>query len=241
MLEVEGLCAGYGRVPVLDHVSLAIAAGERVAVVGPNGVGKTTLLKALIGLIPVESGRIEFAGAEVTREPSHQRARLGLSYVPQGRELFANLSVRDNLRMGVLGGALGGALDESHALARVLALMPRLGPLLERAAGTLSGGEQQLVAIARALAPRPRLVLLDEPSEGIQPSLVEAILAVLRALADEPGAPPPALLVVEQNLDFVAALAGRALIMQRGRLVREVAPEALSDPEVTRALLGGGD
>ena len=237
MLEVEGLCAGYGRVPVLDHVSLAIAAGERVAVVGPNGVGKTTLLKALIGLIPVESGRIEFAGAEVTREPSHRRARLGLSYVPQGRELFANLSVRDNLRMG----ALGGALDESQALARVLALMPRLGPLLERAAGTLSGGEQQLVAIARALAPRPRLVLLDEPSEGIQPSLVEAILAVLRALADEPGAPPPALLVVEQNLDFVAALAGRALIMQRGRLVREVAPEALSDPEVTRALLGGGD
>jgi branched-chain amino acid transport system ATP-binding protein len=227
MLAVEGLCAGYDRIPVLDGIDLVVGAGERVAIVGANGTGKTTLLKALMGLVPATAGRVRFAGTDITAAPAHRRARLGIGYVPQGRELFPALSVRDNLRMG----CLARAVDEDRALERATELFPALGPLLDRAGGSLSGGEQQLVALARALCGAPPLLLLDEPSEGIQPSIVAEIGAVLAGLR---GADAPALVLVEQNLDFVAALADRVLVMQRGRIVREVAPEA------ARHLLGVG-
>jgi branched-chain amino acid transport system ATP-binding protein len=219
MLAVEGLHAGYGRIPVLAGVDLAVGAGERVAIVGANGAGKTTLLKALIGLVPATAGKVRFAGADITAAPAHRRARLGIGYVPQGRELFGALSVRDNLRMG----CIARAVEENHALERVSALFPALGPLLARAGASLSGGEQQLVALARALCGVPRLLLLDEPSEGLQPSLVAEIGAALAGLRGGDG---PGLVLVEQNLNFVAALADRVLVMERGRIVREATPDA---------------
>ncbi len=233
MLEVSGLRAAYGRIPILYGIDLEIQAGEVVGILGHNGMGKTTLMKTLIGLVPATDGSIVFDGVDVTRERADRRARRGMGYVPQGREIFPRLSVRENLRMAAL--AAGGS-DES-AVDEVLADFPRLESLLDREGSALSGGEQQILAIARCLCTRPRLILLDEPTEGIQPSIVEQIaenLAVLRA------ARGLTVVLVEQNLDFTAALSTRVLLIQKGEIVRALPPESLRDSEIIEEFVGVG-
>ncbi|MBV9590239.1 MAG: ABC transporter ATP-binding protein, partial [Hyphomicrobiales bacterium] len=175
-LVVQGLCTGYGRIPILNGVDFTVDEGEFVGILGHNGMGKTTLLKALMGYLPATSGRVHFAGDDITALEPHRRARLGLGYVPQGREIFPGLTVHDNLRMGCIERSDAG---EDEIIAKVLEEFPRLKPLLNRVGGALSGGEQQLLAVARCLCCGPRLVLLDEPTEGIQPSIIEEIVETL--------------------------------------------------------------
>jgi branched-chain amino acid transport system ATP-binding protein len=231
MLEVKGLHAGYGAVPVLTGISLAVQGGGFVGILGHNGMGKTTLLRTLIGLLPATSGKVRLAGADITHAPPHQRARRGLGYVPQGRAIFAGLSVRDNLRFAV--AAKGGG--EPDALEQVLSELPRLKPLLDRPGGALSGGEQQLLALARCLIQAPRLMLLDEPTEGIQPSIIETIAEKLAQLRASRGL---TVILVEQNLDFIKALADHVLVIHKGRIVREVAPAQLEDPAIVSEFIG---
>jgi len=185
-------------------------------------MGKTTLLRALIGILPATAGEIRFDGVPITRASSHRRARLGIGYVPQGRGIFPGLSVRDNLRFAV--AALGRR--QGDAIEAILAELPRLKDLLDRPGGALSGGEQQLLALARTLIQGPRLVLLDEPTEGIQPSIVEEIIERLRLLRQQRGL---TILLVEQNIDFIKALSDRVLLIQKGAIVRELAAAELSD------------
>jgi branched-chain amino acid transport system ATP-binding protein len=175
MLNVQGLRTGYGRIPILNGVSFAVNEGEFIGILGHNGMGKTTLLKALMGFLPATGGLVRLDGNDVTAAAPYRRARLGFGYVPQGREIFPGLTVYDNLRMGCTQQAGG----EQDTIADVLEEFPRLKPLLDRSGGALSGGEQQLLAIARCLCGKPRLVLLDEPTEGIQPSIIDEIVEVL--------------------------------------------------------------
>jgi branched-chain amino acid transport system ATP-binding protein len=175
MLNVTGLRTGYGRIPILNGVSFAVNEGEFIGILGHNGMGKTTLLKALMGFLPATGGHVRFDNDDVTAAEPYRRARLGLGYVPQGREIFPGLTVYDNLRMGCTTQA--GA--EQDIIEPVLEEFPRLKVLLDRPGGALSGGEQQLLAIARCLCGKPRLVLLDEPTEGIQPSIIDEIVETL--------------------------------------------------------------
>lgn len=199
MLEVSDLAAGYGRIPILGDVSFSVAPGEFVGVLGHNGMGKTTLLRALMGYIPATAGQIVLEDADITRVEPYRRARAGMGYVPQGREIFPGLSVRDNLRMGAVGRPRG----EDAAIESALETFPRLKPLIDRPGGALSGGEQQLLAIARCLAGNPRLILLDEPTEGIQPSIIDEIAETLLGLRSRGAL---TMILVEQNLDFIATL-----------------------------------
>jgi amidase len=216
VLEVHDLRAGYGYVPVLHGVSLRVDAGQALGIVGHNGMGKTTLMKTIVGLLPATGGSINIDGVDVTREPAHARSRRGLSYVPQGRGILPGLSVHDNLRLAWTGDS---DETEQEAVDRVVGLFPRLAPLLDRRGGLLSGGEQQLLAIARALVPNPWIVLLDEPSEGIQPSLIQEIGHILSRLRRDAGL---ALVIVEQNLDLVLDVATKIAVMERGRIEREL-------------------
>jgi branched-chain amino acid transport system ATP-binding protein len=220
MLEAADLRSGYDGVPVLAGLSVSVAQGEFVGVLGHNGMGKTTLLRTLVGILPATSGEIRFEGAPITLAPPHQRARLGIGYVPQGRGIFPGLSVRDNLRFAAVAVGRKQKLDE------ILAEFPRLEVLLDRPGGALSGGEQQLLALARALIQQPRIVLLDEPTEGIQPSIIEEIIELLRLLRKQRGL---TMLLVEQNVDFIKALSDRVLLIQKGLIIREFVPDAISD------------
>jgi len=231
MLDVRGLRTGYGRIPILNGVSFAVNEGEFIGILGHNGMGKTTLLKALMGFLPATGGRVQFAGDDITALEPHRRARLGLGYVPQGREIFPALTVHDNLRMGC---SKQGS-DELETIAEVLEQFPRLKPLLERLGGALSGGEQQLLATARCLCGKPRLVLLDEPTEGIQPSIIDEIVETLQRLRASSGL---TMILVEQNLDFIAALSQRILIIQKGAITREVQPGELGDPSLVGEFIG---
>jgi branched-chain amino acid transport system ATP-binding protein len=231
MLDVRGLRTGYGRIPILNGVSFAVNEGEFIGILGHNGMGKTTLLKALMGFLPATGGRVQFSGDDITALEPHRRARLGLGYVPQGREIFPALSVHDNLRMGC---SKQGS-DELETIAEVLEQFPRLKPLLERLGGALSGGEQQLLAMARCLCGKPRLVLLDEPTEGIQPSIIDEIVETLQRLRASSGL---TMILVEQNLDFIAALSQRILIIQKGAITRELQPGELGDPSLVGEFIG---
>lgn len=233
VLRVVDLRAGYGTTPVLDGVDLEVQPGEMVAVLGRNGVGKTTLLRTIMGLLPTRGGQILWnGGTDIGRLPAHRRARLGLAYVPQGREIFAGLSVRENLRLG----AMARARDADR---RVEVLLSEFGVLRGRLAargGSLSGGQQQLLALARGLIASPKMLLLDEPSEGIQPSFLEQILERVRAANRDQGV---AVLLVEQNLEFAGALAERAYIMNKGRVVHELpVAKIVDDPEIQREYMG---
>src|SRR4051794_36933456 len=231
MLDVQGLRTGYGRIPILNGIGFAVGEGEFVGVLGHNGMGKTTLLRALMGFLPATGGRVQFAGTDVTAMEPYRRARLGLGYVPQGREIFPDLTVYDNLRMGC--SKQGGL--EQDTMSAVLEEFPRLKTLLDRVGGALSGGEQQLLAIARCLCGKPRLVLLDEPTEGIQPSIIDEIVETLQRLRAKSGLTT---ILVEQNLDFIAALSQRILIIQKGAIIREVAPGELGDASLVGEFVG---
>jgi branched-chain amino acid transport system ATP-binding protein len=230
VIACQGLEAGYGRIRILNGVSLEIASGSAVGILGHNGMGKTTLLRTLMGLIPATAGTVHLDGHDITQAPTHARARRGLAYVPQGRQIFPGLTVAENLRMAAVAAGKPPATVE-----RVLTEFPELTRLLDRSGGALSGGEQQLLALARALCTEPRLLLLDEPTEGIQPSIVQAIAERLASLRRSRGL---TLLLVEQSLDFIHALSDRVLLIQRGRIVRELAPDALEAQEILDAFVG---
>ncbi len=209
MLRLDEVQAGYGRVAVLHGVSLVLEAGEILCLMGRNGAGKTTLLRAIMGLVPVGAGAITLGGARLDRLPAHGMAAAGLGYVPQGRRLFAGLSVAENLEIGLMAGGGDDALRDE-----VLGLFPRLAARLGQRAETLSGGEQQMLALARALCLRPRVLLLDEPTEGLQPSMIAAIREVVAAKR----AQGVAVLLVEQRLDAVLPVADRVAFIETGRM-----------------------
>ena len=233
MLAVEGLKAAYGRIPILHGIDLNVAKGEFVGILGHNGMGKTTFLKTLIGLLRPTAGSIELNGQNITRMPAYKRNLNGMGYVPQGRDIFPNLSVLDNLRIAMAMHKVA----EEQVLEEVLETFPRLKPLLERSGRVLSGGEQQILALARCLCGGPSLLLLDEPTEGIQPSIIEEIIEILNGLRTSRNL---TIILVEQNLDFIASLSQRVHIIQRGQLVNEVSPDQLSDPELVREFVGMG-
>jgi urea ABC transporter ATP-binding protein UrtE len=233
VLRLDGVVAGYGRTKVLQGLSLDLSTGEIVAVLGRNGVGKSTLLKAIIGAVPVSSGTITLDGQRVERLPAYARARRGLAYVPQGREVFPGLSVLQNLRVAAYASRQP---DWSDRLDRVLEEFPILAERRQARAGSLSGGQQQILAVARALMTDPRVMLLDEPSEGIQPSIVDQIAETIHAINADRGI---SVVLVEQNLDFAAELATRAYLMEKGQVVRELTPtEVLNDRDLQREYMG---
>jgi urea transport system ATP-binding protein len=211
VLTAEGLNQYYGGSHILRNVGFEARAGEITVVLGRNGVGKTTLLKSLMGVVPVRTGRIVLGGADITRASPYERVRAGIGYVPQGREIFGRLTVEENLRMG-LASRPGGA----PVPAELFELFPVLRQMLHRRGGDLSGGQQQQLAIARALAAGPKLLMLDEPTEGIQPSIIKEIGRVIRMLADRGTM---AIVLVEQYYDFAAELADQYLVMERGEVV----------------------
>jgi len=211
MLSVRGLDQYYGGSHTLRSIDLEVPAGSCTALLGRNGVGKTTLLRCLVGELPVRRGTVELGGADVTPLPSYERARLGMGYVPQGREIFSRLTVSENLRVGETAAG-GGATVERAELEE---LFPILRTMRNRRGGDLSGGQQQQLAIARALISRPRLLLLDEPTEGIQPSTIKEIGRVLRALL----ARKMTIVLVEQYLDFALELAEHCAVLSRGEIV----------------------
>lgn len=231
MLRVADLHAGYGRIPILAGLSLQVAEGEFIGILGHNGMGKTTLLRTLMGFLPVTAGSVDFEGRAITRLPPYERVRAGIGLVPQGREIFPSLSVLENLRMGCV--AFAG--NEGDIIEELLGEFPRLKPLLDRPGGALSGGEQQLLAIARCLCTRPRLILLDEPTEGIQPSIVEEIIETLLRLRARGGL---TMLLVEQDLEFISALSQRVMVIQKGIITREILPTELEDPRLVSEFVG---
>jgi urea transport system ATP-binding protein len=215
MLQVSDINQFYGGSHILRGVSFEATAGEVLVVLGRNGVGKTTLLKSLMGLVPVKSGQIRFEGADLMREPPYSRVRRGIGYVPQGREIFARLTVEENLRMGLAYRPAGEPVP-----AELFELFPVLKAMLQRRGGDLSGGQQQQLAIARALAAKPKLLVLDEPTEGIQPNIIKDIGRVIRQLATRGlDGQPMAIVLVEQYYDFAAELADHYIVMQRGVVI----------------------
>jgi urea ABC transporter ATP-binding protein UrtE len=226
ILSIEGLRSGYGGKPVLQGVNLSVRDREIMAVIGRNGVGKSTLMKAVIGLLPATEGAIRFNGAEIARETPHMRARRGIGYVPQGREVFPRMTVEENLQVGL---SISGA--RSADFEPVYAYFPILKERRRQAAGTLSGGQQQQLAIGRVLVGQPTLLLLDEPSEGIQPSIVQDIARIVVDLNRRTGL---TVVLVEQNIDMIRAMAQRCYVMDKGRVVAELTSAMLDDSEVVR-------
>ena len=211
MLGVEGLNQYYGGSHILRNVALEAKLGEVTVILGRNGVGKTTLLKSLMGVVPVKTGKVTLDGKDITRSTSYERVRAGIGYVPQGREIFGRLTVEENLRMGLATRPGGTPIP-----AELFDLFPVLNQMLQRRGGDLSGGQQQQLAIARALAAGPKLLMLDEPTEGIQPSIIKDIGRVIRMLADRKTM---AIVLVEQYYDFAAEIADQYLVMERGEVV----------------------
>ncbi len=211
MLNVDNLNQYYGGSHILRNVALEAKLGEVTVILGRNGVGKTTLLKSLMGVVPVKTGKVSLDGKDITKATSYERVRAGIGYVPQGREIFGRLTVEENLRMG-LAIKLGG----TPIPAELFELFPVLKQMLQRRGGDLSGGQQQQLAIARALAAGPKLLMLDEPTEGIQPSIIKDIGRVIRMLADRKTM---AIVLVEQYYDFAAEIADQYLVMERGEVI----------------------
>jgi branched-chain amino acid transport system ATP-binding protein len=233
VLEVRNLSVAYGAAPALWDVSLSIARGELVCVVGPNGAGKTTLINAIAGLNRARGGSIVMEGRDLARVAPHRFCSAGIAIVPEGRRLFAGMSVRENLE---IGSYLRDARRErARSLDYVCTLFPAVREKLDAAAGSLSGGQQQMVAIGRALMARPRLLLLDEPSLGLSPAIVLAMFDAIREVNDA----GTAVLLVEQNVAMALDLARRAYLLEEGRMVAEGTPESVfAQPELRRAYLG---
>jgi len=229
-LSVDNLESGYGTIRVLGGVSFALADAQILGVLGRNGMGKSTLIRCLAGLLPATAGRIALDEDDITRLPVHARARRGMTTIVQGRGIFPRLTVRENLDMGRIAGGRGkrSRLDE------VIGYFPRLGERLDQAAGTLSGGEQQMLAIGRGLMTHPRLMLLDEPSDGIMPILVQQIAEILREINRRERM---TILIVEQNVPMVFAMTDRCIILEKGRIVAEGGRDDISRSEVMREYL----
>jgi branched-chain amino acid transport system ATP-binding protein len=223
LLGATQLRSGYATGDVLQGISIEIGRGEVVGVLGRNGVGKSTLMRTLIGLLPTRSGTIEFLGRDITRERADVRAQRGIGYVPQGREIFPHMSVLDNLRMGTFVNARGKPDFEL-----VYGCFPFLRERRSQRGGTLSGGQQEMLAIARALVNGPELLLLDEPSDGVQPSIVEEIGDTVVNLNAARGL---TVLIVEQNIDLVQKVASRAYVLDKGRVVRALSQGELKHTE----------
>lgn len=211
MLTVKNIHQYYGGSHILRDVSFTATLGKVTVLLGRNGVGKTTLLKSLMGLVPIKSGSIEFDGQSIQKKTPYERARAGMGFVPQGREIFARLTVEENLRMG-----LAYRSGSTPIPAELFELFPVLKQMINRRGGDLSGGQQQQLAIARALAPKPKLLILDEPTEGIQPSIIKDIGRVIRMLADRGDM---AIVLCEQYYDFAQELADDYLVMERGEVI----------------------
>jgi urea ABC transporter ATP-binding protein UrtE len=229
LIAANGLRAGYATGDVLQDVSIEVAPGEIVGVLGRNGVGKTTLMRALIGLLSVRSGSIIFRGEDITRRPANRRAALGIGYVPQGREVFAHMSVLDNLRMGQFINRTREFRPDD-----VYSYFPFLQDRSRQRAGTLSGGQQEMLAIARALVAGPDLLLLDEPSDGVQPSIVRDIGNFIVRLVEER---PLGVLIVEQNIELMQRAAQRAYVMDKGRVVAALGKKELLNTELLASYL----
>ncbi len=212
MLKIDGLNQYYGGSHILRDVGFELQQGKVTTLLGRNGVGKTTLLKCLVGLLPIRSGSIVFDGADISRLAPDARARTGIAYVPQGREIFPRLTVEENLLMGLAGRPSGEKIPP-----RIFEMFPVLQDMMRRRGGDLSGGQQQQLAIGRALAMRPKVLILDEPTEGIQPSIIKDIERAIRTLADEGSM---AILLVEQYYDFARSLADHYVVMSRGEVVK---------------------
>ena len=232
LLSVSALHAGYGSVEVLHGVSLTVAEGEIVTVLGANGAGKSTTLMTICGAVPARQGAITFAGQPINQLPAHEIVRRGISQVPEGRRIFPRLTVRDNLELG----AFQRQDDIAADLERVLELFPILRERAGQLGGTLSGGEQQMLAIARALMARPKLLLLDEPSLGLAPLMVAKIFEVIQAI-NRSGT---TILLVEQNANRALHIAQRGYVLETGRIVLEdTAPNLIHNADVKRSYLGG--
>jgi branched-chain amino acid transport system ATP-binding protein len=233
MYEVSNVAVHYGAAAAVSNVHLRIEPGELVVLVGPNGAGKSTLINAMAGVHPVAAGRLVVDGRDITREPPHRFCDQGIAIVPEGRRLFVNLSVRENLELGGYRGAARRMRAES--LRAVCTLFPALAERLELPAGALSGGQQQMVAIGRALMARPRFLLLDEPSLGLSPLIVRDLFRAIREI----NGSGVAVLLVEQNVAMALELARRAYVLDEGRIAAEGEPRQLmSQPQIQRAYLG---
>jgi len=228
MLAVTNLNQYYGGSHILRNVSFEAPAGKVTALLGRNGVGKTTLLRTLMGLVPAKSGQVNFEGNEITGIKPYERVRIGMGYVPQGREIFPRLTVEENLQMGLASRPHGSRVPE-----RIFEMFPVLRSMLRRRGGDLSGGQQQQLAIGRALAVGPRLLILDEPTEGIQPSIIKDIERAIHMLAANGET---AILLVEQYYDFARSLADQYLVMERGEIVARGAGSDMDRDDVRRLL-----
>ena len=230
MLDVKDIYAGYGQVEVLHGVSLNVAAGEILCVMGRNGAGKTTLLKSIMGIVQIADGSISLEDELINTLPGHEIPKRGIGYIPQGRRLFPELTVSENIEMGLMVRNVSSDTKDW-----VLDLFPRLRERLDQRAGTLSGGEQQMLATARALALRPKVLLLDEPTEGLQPSMIEQIRQVILKMKQEGFA----IILVEQRIDAVLALADRVTMIENGRSVETLTAKELgASPEKIKRYLG---
>ncbi len=235
MLEIKQLLVRYGAITALHDVSLSVKAGEIVTLIGANGAGKTTALRAISGLQPAAGGQILFDGHDISKIPSHEIVRLGLSHVPEGRMIFANLTVAENLQMGAFLQRDGDAIERERTF--VFTTFPRLKERLKQVAGTLSGGEQQMLAIGRALMGRPKFLMLDEPSLGIAPLLVRTIFEKIVEINRTHGI---TILLVEQNANLALEVSQRGYVLETGRLILQDQSSALrQNPQVKSAYLGG--
>lgn len=226
VLAVTGINVAYGQSQVIENLSLRAAAGEIVALMGLNGMGKTTFMKAVMGLLPVRRGKISVAGEDVTNAAPHERVAHGLGYVPQGRMVFPKLTVEEN----ILTGLRSARETIPEKLYRYFPVLQTMG---KRKGGDLSGGQQQQLVIARALASRPKVLLLDEPTEGIQPSVIKELAGILRAIRDEEGL---TIIVSEQVLSFASAVADRVIVLERGRAVHEGEHGKIEEDEIRKLL-----
>jgi branched-chain amino acid transport system ATP-binding protein len=235
LLEVDGISAAYGRVRVLSDVSLHVDAGEIVTLIGANGAGKTTTLRAISGLVKLTSGAIRLEGRDLSRRTPDEIVRLGIGHAPEGRRVFARMTVRENLELGAFTRSSRREFDEDYE--RVLDVFPRLRERLLQKSGTLSGGEQQMLAIGRALMSRPSILMLDEPSLGLSPILVQTIFGVIREIASR----GTTVLLIEQNARQALAIANRGYVLELGRIVlADSATNLLASEAVSAAYLGGG-
>jgi urea transport system ATP-binding protein len=227
MLDVRNLNVAYGQSEVLHGIDLKVEPGEIVAVVGRNGMGKSTLMKSLIGVMPIKSGQVSVDGADVTALPSHARVKRGLAYVPQGRQIFGTMTVRENIETGLV------VTGRQQIPREIYALFPILKEFEKRRGGNLSGGQQQQLAIARALASDPKILLLDEPTEGIQPSIIKDIARLLRQIRDISNL---CIVVCEQVLSFILDVADRILVMENGRIVHSDMRSQVDEATIARYL-----